>query len=93
MRQKHPPNAQVLNSSSYKALTMLLDTFLVELFKSSDTLSPSTCTSDTQALNSSFAQAFAPVQANMTAVITSNLSIFEQFNTSLAYNPFSQVWL
>jgi len=43
------------------------------------------------ALNSSFVEAFAPVQANLNNVVMSNMDIFSTFNTTLAYNPFSQV--
>lgn len=46
-----------------------------------------------QALNETFYSAFTPVAPNYTELVDTNLAIFSQFNTTLAYNPFSQVSL
>lgn len=43
------------------------------------------------ALNETFYSAFTPVAPNYTELVDTNLAIFSQFNTTLAYNPFSQV--
>lgn len=47
--------------------------------------------SDAQTLNQTFYAAWEPDQPDFQSLLAVNTDIFSQFNTSLAYNPFTQV--
>jgi hypothetical protein len=45
-----------------------------------------------QSLNETFYTAWQPDQPDFSDLLSVNADIFSQFNSSLAYNPFTQVW-